>query len=68
MRPHEIAQSLKDYCVDYGRRCTLNGERAAVTGRLLSFAIVSQVDGPLVAEYAWETVVTILRNGGNFKV
>lgn len=46
---------------------TLNGEPAKIAGYKLDFANVRQLDGPIVAEFAWQTVERIVNNGGNFR-
>lgn len=68
MRPYQIKQSLKDWCVEHGRRVTLNGEDAAVRGRLEDCAtiVAIRVDGPRV-DYAWEQAEQIILKGGQFR-
>lgn len=49
-------------------RCTLDGERATVVGRLCEFATVRSLqDSARSAEFAWDTVVLILAKGGEFR-
>ena len=61
-----MQQQVKDEYA--GRRCTLDGHPAKITGRLLPFAIVGTHFGGLAAEYSWEAVVRIMAKGGDFKL
>lgn len=63
-----ISQKEKDDLVllSYVRGCTLDGKSAHVVGRLLDFAIVAQLDGPLNVEFSWEAVQRILNKDGKF--
>lgn len=46
---------------------TLNGRPARVKGRLLKFPTIHTDDGELSAEFAWETIIRVIReNGGQF--
>jgi len=50
-----------------GKRCTLNGQAATVTGRLNRFAkVVRLQDTELGTEWSWETVERIMEKGGKF--
>ena len=47
---------------------TLDGKPAKIIGSHKDFALVFQVDCPVhAAEWAWDTVDRIVKNGGNFK-
>lgn len=46
---------------------TLNGEPAYVMGINRPFAIVTQKNSHLSAEWSWEAVERVIANGGNFK-
>jgi hypothetical protein len=38
----------------------LNGQRAKIMGWSQDFATVGQLNGPLTAEYSWQTVCRVL--------
>lgn len=50
------------------QRVTLNGEPAAIMGARLPFAKVASLDpeGPS-AEWAWDTVESVVKSGGDFQ-
>lgn len=48
-------------------KVTLNGEPAYVMGIYRPFAIVTQKGSHLSAEWSWEAVERVIKNGGHFK-
>ena len=60
-----ITQAEKDTAVNTS--VTLNGKPAVIRGRKLKFPKVCELNSPLAVEYAWETVLHVINNGGHFK-
>lgn len=50
-----------------GKNCKLDGKPAKITGRLLKFAIVSQLPDGLSAEFSWDAVKRIMERNAQFK-
>jgi len=46
---------------------TLDGKPARIAGAKLPFAIVREAQSTKSVEFAWETVVRIIANGGAFR-
>lgn len=48
---------------------TLNGKPARITGRLLDYAVIGQIDNPdIKVEFSWDAVRRIMERDGRFKI
>lgn len=47
--------------------CTLDGERAKVTGRFKRHAMIVSLESSKAAEFSWSAVARIMANGRLFK-